>query len=60
MFLVERADAHGDAILLLDEPGLSLHPLAPRDLSECFAGLAKDNQLFIRVPLAVLGRRRPS
>jgi predicted ATP-dependent endonuclease of OLD family len=46
VFLVERADAHDDAILLLDEPGLSLHPLAQRDLSEFFDGLAKDNQLL--------------
>ena len=46
VFLVERADAHDDAILLLDEPGLSLHPLAQRDLSDFFKGLAKDNQLL--------------
>lgn len=46
VFLVERADAHDDAILLLDEPGLSLHPLAQRDLSEFFEGLAQDNQLL--------------
>jgi predicted ATP-dependent endonuclease of OLD family len=45
VFLVERADAHEDAILLLDEPGLSLHPLAQRDLSAFFDGLAVDNQL---------------
>ena len=32
VFLVEHADAHDDAILLLDEPGLSLHPLAQRGL----------------------------
>lgn len=46
VFLVERADAHESSILLLDEPGLSLHPLAQRDLSEFFDGLAKDNQLL--------------
>jgi hypothetical protein len=46
VFLVERADAHEGAILLLDEPGLSLHPLAQRDLSEFFDGLAKANQLI--------------
>jgi len=45
VFLVERADAHEDAVLLLDEPGLSLHPLAQRDLSVFFEGLAEDNQL---------------
>jgi predicted ATP-dependent endonuclease of OLD family len=46
VFLAERTDAHEGAILLLDEPGLSLHPLAQRDLSEFFDGLAKDNQLI--------------
>lgn len=46
VFLVERADAHEGAILLLDEPGLSLHPMAQRDLSEFFNGLAEDNQLI--------------
>ncbi len=45
VFLVEQADAHEGAILLLDEPGLSLHPLAQRDLSEFFDSLAGDNQL---------------
>jgi ABC-type cobalamin/Fe3+-siderophores transport system ATPase subunit len=46
VFLVERSEAHADAILLLDEPGLSLHPLAQRDLSEFFDGLAETNQLL--------------
>lgn len=46
VFLVERASAHADAILLLDEPGLSLHPLAQRDLSNFFEGLADSNQLL--------------
>jgi hypothetical protein len=46
VFLVERSDAHDDSILLLDEPGLSLHPLAQKDLSVFFDGLAKDNQLL--------------
>jgi putative AbiEii toxin of type IV toxin-antitoxin system len=46
VFLVESADAHEDAILLLDEPGLSLHPLAQRDLSDFFDGLARTNQLL--------------
>lgn len=46
VFLVERVDAHEGAILLLDEPGLSLHPLAQRDLSEFFDGLSNDNQLL--------------
>jgi hypothetical protein len=46
VFLVERADAHEGAILLLDEPGLSLHPLAQRDLSQFFEALSKHNQLL--------------
>jgi hypothetical protein len=46
VFLVERSDSHADAILLLDEPGVSLHPLAQQDLSAFFDGLASDNQLL--------------
>ena len=46
MFLVERSEAHADAILLLDEPGLSLHPHAQEDLSAFFDGLAETNQLL--------------
>jgi energy-coupling factor transporter ATP-binding protein EcfA2 len=46
VFLVESRDAHQGAILLLDEPGLSLHPLAQRDLSAFFDGLAEKNQLL--------------
>lgn len=46
VFLVESRDAHAGSILLLDEPGLSLHPLAQRDLSAFFDGLAKTNQLL--------------
>ena len=45
-FLVESADAHEGAILLLDEPGLSLHPIAQRDLSEFFESLSKTNQIL--------------
>lgn len=46
VFLVEAEETHQDAILLLDEPGLSLHPLAQKDLSTFFDGLAKTNQLL--------------
>ena len=46
VFLVERSEAHADAILLLDEPGLSLHPHAQEDLSAFFDGLAETNQLM--------------
>jgi len=46
IFLVESSGAHHDAILLLDEPGLSLHPIAQRDLSAFFENLARTNQLI--------------
>lgn len=46
IFLVESADAHQGAILLLDEPGLSLHPLAQKDLSRFFDSLSQTNQLL--------------
>jgi len=46
VFLVESEGDHNDAILLLDEPGLSLHPLAQRDLSDFFANLSVNNQLI--------------
>jgi energy-coupling factor transporter ATP-binding protein EcfA2 len=46
VFLVESRREHRDSILLLDEPGLSLHPLAQRDLSAFFEGLAQTNQII--------------
>jgi hypothetical protein len=46
VFLVESQDTHSGCILLLDEPGNSLHPLAQRDLSDFFDGLAEHNQLI--------------
>lgn len=46
VFLVESSRDHSDAVLLLDEPGLSLHPLAQRDLSAFFERLSKTNQLI--------------
>jgi predicted ATP-dependent endonuclease of OLD family len=46
IFLVESIDTHENCILLLDEPGLSLHPLAQRDLSEFFDNLSYKNQLL--------------
>jgi hypothetical protein len=47
VFLVESAGEgqHENAVLLLDEPGLSLHPLAQYDLSKFFDNLAGTNQL---------------
>ena len=46
VFLVESKDSHEGSILLLDEPGLSLHPLAQHDLTYFFDGLAKTNQML--------------
>lgn len=46
VFLVESKDAHSNCILLLDEPGLSLHPLAQYDLIKFFETISTDNQLL--------------
>jgi len=46
IFLVESDDSHDGAILLLDEPGMTLHPIAQRDLSDFFSNLAETNQLI--------------
>lgn len=46
IFLVESQEAHKGAILLLDEAGQSLHPLAQKDLITFFNNLAKTNQLI--------------
>lgn len=46
IFLVESKAAHNGAILLLDEPGLSLHPLAQKDLALFFESLSGSNQLL--------------
>lgn len=45
VFLHESQGAHRNAVLLLDEPGHSLHPMAQRDLSTFFDGLAATNQI---------------
>lgn len=46
VFLVESRDTHANCILLLDEPGLSLHPLAQFDLTEFFNSLSNENQII--------------
>lgn len=46
IFLVESGMSHQNAMLLLDEPGLSLHPLAQKDLSKFFDNLSQTNQLI--------------
>lgn len=46
VFLVESEQHHQNAILLLDEPGVTLHPLAQKDLFQFFENLAKNNQIL--------------
>lgn len=46
IFLVESQENHKDAILLLDEAGLTLHPLAQKDLAQFFVGLSENNQII--------------
>ena len=46
IFLVESEEGHKDAILLLDEPGLHLHPTAQQGLIAFFEKLAENNQLI--------------
>ena len=45
VFLVESEGGHKDAILLLDEPGLHLHPTAQQELITFFEELSATNQL---------------
>jgi predicted ATPase len=45
IFLVESKDAHKGTILLLDEAGLTLHPMAQKDLVAFFDNLSKTNQI---------------
>lgn len=45
VFLVESEDGHKDAVLLLDEPGLHLHPTAQQELISFFEQLSGKNQL---------------
>ena len=46
VFLVESDEGHKDAILLLDEPGLHLHPTAQQELIAFFETLSEDNPLI--------------
>lgn len=46
VFLVESKKHHRNAVLLLDEPGVTLHPLAQKDLFLFFENLAKENQII--------------
>lgn len=44
VFFAEAMDKHKNAILLLDEPGMSLHGLKQRDFRETISRLAEQNQ----------------
>ena len=46
IFLVESKGHHKNTILLLDEAGLTLHPLAQKDLAQFFNGLSNENQII--------------
>jgi len=46
VFLVESQEAHKGTILLLDEAGLTLHPLAQKDLVAFFENLSESNQII--------------
>ncbi len=46
VFLVESKGIHNNCILLLDEPGLTLHPMAQYDLIKFFESLSQTNQLL--------------
>lgn len=54
VFLAESKDKHKDCILLLDEPGLSLHPNAQTDLIRFFDTLSNKNQLIYTTHLPFL------
>ena len=44
VFFAEAKDSHANAILLLDEPGLSLHGLKQREFRQTISRLAEGNQ----------------
>lgn len=46
IFLVESKNKFKNSIILLDEAGLSLHPLAQKDLLNFFASLSETNQII--------------
>lgn len=54
VFLAESRDNHRDCVLLLDEPGLSLHPNAQTDLIRFFEQLSQKNQLIYTTHLPFL------
>ena len=59
VFLVESDEGHEDAILLLDEPGLHLHPTAQQELMGFFETLSENNPLIYTThsPFLIDGER---
>ncbi len=59
VFLVESDEGHKDTILLLDEPGLHLHPTAQQELIFFFESLSKGNPLVYTThsPFLIDGER---
>ncbi len=59
VFLVESENGHKGAILLLDEPGLHLHPTAQQELIGFFEKLSEKHQLLYTThsPFLVDGER---
>lgn len=54
VFQVESRKVHKDAILLLDEPGLHLHPTLQSKLINFFERVSKENQLLYSTHLPFL------
>lgn len=54
VFLAESEDNHKNCILLLDEPGLNLHPNAQIDLIRFFSQISEKNQLIYTTHLPFL------
>jgi predicted ATP-dependent endonuclease of OLD family len=54
VFQVESEEAHREAILLLDEPGLHLHPTLQQRLVRLFERISKKNQLLYSTHLPFL------
>lgn len=46
VFVTEDAGEHSNSIILLDEPGHTLHPMAQKDLATFFNSLSEKNQLL--------------
>lgn len=59
VFLTESDEGHKEAILLLDEPGLHLHPTAKQELLDFFDALSEKNLLLYTThsPFLIDGKR---